>query len=53
MQAWIDEAGATQFVDLAQENTRYLLNPLAQTIEEAKAMHARLRKRMESASPSR
>jgi hypothetical protein len=43
--AWLDEAGFGQMLDLALPQTRYLFNPSASTLEEAKGLYARLRAR--------
>jgi len=43
MMAWFDEATLNMMLDLALPDSRFLLNPSAATLDEAKALYERLR----------
>jgi hypothetical protein len=42
MQAWLNEEQVKRFLDLARPDTRYLFNPMAETMEDAKGLLERL-----------
>lgn len=54
MQAWLDEKQVRRFLELAQPHTRYLFNPIAKNLDDARRMHDRLRPLCQtSRSPNR